>query len=132
MSATRIILIEDEETTRMTIKAALESEGLEILFDTASVTDALNFAKKHRPEAAVIDYNLGSGPNGADLAIGLRKIDPGIGIVLLTAFVNPTQMPAVMARLPNGSKYLIKHSLSKIETLVDEIASAIESAPQRN
>jgi DNA-binding NarL/FixJ family response regulator len=131
VSETQIILIEDDETTRSTIKGALENRGLQILFDTANVADALNFAKKHRPEAAVIDYNLGSGPNGADLARGLRKIDPTIGIVLLTAFLNPTQMPSVMARLPEGSRYLIKHTVSKIDVLVEEISAALKSAPKK-
>jgi hypothetical protein len=132
MAKARIILIEDEENTRLTLKKALENKGFQILLDTASVADALNFAKKHRPEAALIDYNLGPGPNGADLAKGLRKIDPGIGIVLLTAFLNPTQMPSLMARLPQGSKYLIKHAVSEIQVLVDAIEGAIKSAPQSN
>lgn len=131
MSETQIILIEDDETTRSTIKGALENRGIQILFDTPNVADALNFAKKHRPQAAVIDYNLGSGPNGADLARGLRKIDPGIGIVLLTAFLNPTQMPTVMAQLPEGSRYLIKHTVSKIDVLVEEISAALKSAPKK-
>jgi len=34
-----------------------------------------------------------------------------------------------VAELPAGSRYLIKHSVTKIEVLVDEIKEAIKSAP---
>ena len=124
MSQLRVMLIEDDELTRSTVKAALLKKGLDIIFDTAKVADALNFAKKHRPDVAVVDYNLGSGPNGIDLANGLRKFDPSMGIVLLTAFLNPTHLPTQIAKLPKGSKYLIKHSVSEIDVLVKEIQAA--------
>lgn len=126
MNATRILIIEDDELTRTTIESALSKQGLDVLLSTASVSEALNFAKKHRPEAAVIDYNLGKGPNGVDAANGLRKIDPNIGIVLMTAFLNPTQLPTLLSKLPKGSHYLIKHSVTEIGVLVSEIEETIK------
>lgn len=123
-------MVEDDEFTRATVKSALESKGMNIVFDTASVKDAIDFAKNNRPEVAVLDYNLGKGPNGIDLANQLRRFQPGIAIVLLTAFIDPAQLDKKIAELPIGSKYLIKHSVTKIEVLVDEIASALESAPK--
>ena len=127
MSATRIILIEDDDLTRTTIESALNKKGLDVLFSTASISEALIFARKNSPQAAVIDYNLGAGPNGIDAANGLRKIDRNIGIVLMTAFLNPTQLPTLLTKLPRGSKYLIKHSVSEISVLVREIEAAISA-----
>ena len=124
MPSLRVMLIEDDELTRSTVKAALVKKGIDIIFDTPHVADALTFAKKHRPDVAVVDYNLGKGPNGIDLANGLRKFDPSIGIVLLTAFLNPTQLPTQIAKLPKGSTYLIKHSVSEISVLIKEIEAA--------
>lgn len=123
-------MVEDDEFTRATVKSALESKGMNIVFDTASVKDAIDFAKNNRPEVAVLDYNLGQGPNGIDLANQLRRFQPGIAIVLLTAFLDPAQIDKRIAELPAGSKYLIKHSVTKIDVLVDEIASALKSAPK--
>jgi len=127
MSAIRIILIEDDDLTRTTIESALNKKGLDVLFSTASISEALIFARKNKPQAAVIDYNLGAGPNGIDAANGLRKIDRNIGIVLMTAFLNPTQLPTLLTKLPRGSKYLIKHSVSEISVLVREIEAAISA-----
>ena len=123
MAATKInvMLVEDDDFTRSTVKSALESQGLNIVYDTAFVKDGVEFAKKNRPDVAVLDYNLGKGPNGIDLANQLRRMQPEIGIVLLTAFLNPAELDTKIAQLPAGSRYLVKHSVSNIKVLVKEI-----------
>ena len=45
----------------------------------------------------------------------------------MTAFLNPTQLPTLLTKLPRGSKYLIKHSVSEISVLVREIEAAISA-----
>jgi CheY-like chemotaxis protein len=119
-----IMLVEDDEFTRSTVKSALIGQGLNIVYDTAFVKDGIEFAKKNRPDVAVLDYNLGKGPNGIDLAKQLRKIQPEIGIVLLTAFLNPAELDSKISQLPAGSRYLVKHSVSDIQVLVNEIAES--------
>jgi CheY-like chemotaxis protein len=123
MAATKlnVMLVEDDDFTRATVKSALQGQGLNIVYDTAFVKEGIEFAKKNRPDVAVLDYNLGKGPNGIDLANQLRKIQPEIGIVLLTAFLNPAELDTKIAQLPAGSRYLVKHSVSNIKVLVKEI-----------
>ena len=125
-----IMMVEDDDFTRRTVRDALEEKGLNIVFDTSTVKDALEYAKRNRPAVAVLDYNLGKGPNGIDLANQLRRIQPNIAIVLLTAFLDPAQLDKRVAELPAGSRYLIKHSVTKIEVLIEEINQAIKSAPK--
>jgi CheY-like chemotaxis protein len=115
------MLVEDDDFTRSTVKSALEGQGLEIVYDTAFVKEGIEFAKKNRPDVAVLDYNLGKGPNGIDLANQLRRMQPEIGIVLLTAFLNPAELDTKIAQLPAGSRYLVKHSVSNIKVLIKEI-----------
>ena len=115
------MLVEDDDFTRSTVKSALIGQGLNIVYDTALVKEGIEFAKKNRPDVAVLDYNLGKGPNGIDLANQLRKMQPEIGIVLLTAFLNPAELDSKISQLPAGSRYLVKHSVSDIKILVKEI-----------
>ena len=123
MAATKlnVMLVEDDDFTRSTVKSALEGQGVQIVYDTAFVKEGIEFAKKNRPDVAVLDYNLGKGPNGIDLANQLRRMQPEIGIVLLTAFLNPAELDTKIAQLPAGSRYLVKHSVSNIKVLVKEI-----------
>ena len=124
MTKLNVMLVEDDEFTRATVKSALIGEGLNIVYDTALVKEGIEFAKKNRPDVAVLDYNLGKGPNGIDLANQLRKIQPEIGIVLLTAFLNPAELDTKISQLPAGSRYLVKHSVSDIKILVKEILAS--------
>jgi len=119
------MMVEDDEFTRSTIKTALINKGMDIVFDTASVKEAMEYARNNRPEVAVLDYNLGKGPNGIDLANQLRRIQPDIAIVLLTAFLDPAQLDKRIAELPEGSRYLIKHSVTKVDVLIEEINQAL-------
>ncbi len=120
-SKLKVMMVEDDEFTRATVKSALQSQGINIVYDTASVKDGVEFAKQNRPDVAVLDYNLGKGPNGIDLANQLRRMQPEIGIVLLTAFLNPAELDTKISQLPDGSRYLVKHSVSNIKVLVKEI-----------
>jgi len=116
-----VMLVEDDDFTRATVKSALQGQGLNVVYDTPLVKEGIEFAKKNRPDVAVLDYNLGKGPNGIDLANQLRRMQPEIGIVLLTAFLNPAELDTKIAQLPAGSRYLVKHSVSNIKVLVKEI-----------
>ena len=120
-SKLKVMMVEDDEFTRATVKSALQSQGINIVYDTASVKDGVEFAKQNRPDVAVLDYNLGKGPNGIDLANQLRRMQPEIGIVLLTAFLIPAELDTKISQLPAGSRYLVKHSVSNIKVLVKEI-----------
>ncbi len=128
LSQISVMMVEDDETTRNVIKNSLLKNKINVVFDTAFVKDALNFAKQNRPEVAVLDYNLGPGPNGIDLANQLRKFQPQIGIVLLTAFLDPTQLKKRISELPKGSTYLIKHDVVDIQVLIDAIMQAFSNA----
>jgi DNA-binding NarL/FixJ family response regulator len=125
-----VMMVEDDDFTRSTVRSALEGRGLNIVFDTSSAKEAIDYAKSHRPEVAILDYNLGKGPNGIDLANQLRRIQPSIAIVLLTAFLDPAQLDKRVAELPTGSRYLIKHSVTRIEVLIEEIGKAIKDIPK--
>jgi len=127
MKPIRIIVVEDDAFTRATIKAALQLQGVEVIHDTSNVASAMKIARNARPDAAVIDLDLGKGPNGIDLAIGLRNSLPEIGIVLLTGFVDPRLLNPEIGKLPKGSKYLIKQRISNIEVVHDAILESISA-----
>lgn len=116
-----VLLVEDDEFTRQTIKQALITKGVKVAFDVNNVKEAIEWARVNHPDVAVLDYNLGAGPNGIDLANSLRKSLPEIGIVLLTAFLDPAHLREKISLLPKGSRYLIKHDVTIIDMLIEEI-----------
>jgi DNA-binding response OmpR family regulator len=76
----KLLLVEDNHFMRTLITEVLESEGFELaIAETAS--QAIKLADSFDPDAAILDVELGAGPNGFDVARILRDSSPEIGIV---------------------------------------------------
>jgi DNA-binding response OmpR family regulator len=54
-----VLVVEDELFIGLELKACLEDAGFLVLGPAGSVRDALNLITKRRPDAAVLDVNLG-------------------------------------------------------------------------
>ena len=83
-----------------------------------------------KPDAAVVDLDLGPGPNGIDLAISLRRRRPGMGIVILTSYEDPRLIGPKIPNPPIGTEYLVKRSVGEVETLYRSIQKSIVNASQ--
>lgn len=120
----RVLLVEDEDFTRTTLSAALELHGMKVAARASGAAEAMTAARMSTFDVAVLDLDLGPGPTGIDLAHGIRRLRPRVGIVLLTSFVDPRLLSSSLDDLPLGAAYVVKQSLQSMELLV----SAIEAA----
>ena len=113
----RVLVVEDDDFARVTVAGALKSEGFEVVEAVAGVEAAIDVARTHELDVAVLDLDLGTGPTGIDLAYGLRKVQPDIGIVILTSFSDPRLLTSSVREPPAGSVYVVKQSLTDIGLL---------------
>lgn len=124
----RIMVVEDNAFTRTTVCGALRDAGINVVADTGSAAEALEMASRFAPHAAVLDLDLGEGPNGVDLAVALREALPAIGIVILTSFADPRLTGRNVDHLPGGSVYMVKSELSDARALARAIGNSIRMA----
>ena len=115
-SGPRILLVDDDEFTRFLLARTLTTFGYDNVAACAGVTEALTSAEADRPAAAILDLDMGAGPNGIDLGHALRKRFPDIALILLTSFEDPRLQGGVSA-LPVGTIYLTKRSIGNDEIL---------------
>ena len=137
MRQIRVLLVEDHDFTRTTVAASLRTEQCKVVASVASARDALRAVDDHQIDCAVIDLNLGMGPNGLDLAHRLRDHDPAIGIVLLTTFKDPRLLKVDLQPLPSGAVYLLKDDVrttsqmrEAIETALDNVITKVKTPAQ--
>jgi len=78
---TSVVVVEDDDFTRWTLRETLEGHGYTVVADCATAAEAFAAQKLHHPRVALLDLDLGRGPNGIDVAGTLRRNDPSIGIV---------------------------------------------------
>jgi len=128
LCVTTVLVVDDSGFARALISGALRDAGMTVLATVASASEAVEAARAHHPEVAVLDLNLGTGPNGIDLAQALRRANPLIGIVILTTYEDPRLLPIDADSLPLGSLYLIKDALTDIQMLVDAVDTSLDTS----
>lgn len=84
MSATRILLVDDEESLRVTLAANLELEGYEVV-EAGSGEAALELAERETFDVVLSDIRM-PGMNGVELFRALRARWPTVPCVLMSAF----------------------------------------------
>lgn len=125
MAATqKLLIVEDNPFMRVLISDLLESEGFEVVA-VDSAANAVQAAASFDPDAAILDVELGIGPNGFDLARILRESAPELGLVFLTNIPEPKTIGVDNRSIPKDAAYLIKESVGDIELLLKAIKSSL-------
>ncbi len=122
----KILIVDDEAQIRKLLTRLMELEGYEVL-SAADCKSALKLLEFHAPEVVVCDVFLPDG-NGIELVANIKKRDPKIEIVLLTAHGN---IPDCVQAIKNGAfDYITKgNDNNKIIPLVSR---AMEKARTNN
>lgn len=127
----RCLIVEDDDFTRVTLQAALRAEQFEVVGAVGSAEDAMRFVQSNDVDVATLDLDLGPGPTGTDVAFGIRRLRPTVGIVILTSFSDPRLLASSTRELPAGATYVVKQSLTDIGFLSEAIRGAATPAGPR-
>ncbi len=122
----RVLVVEDDGLTRSSVASALRLQGMEIIGEAAGASDAMRFAQAGNPDIAVLDLDLGAGPNGADIAVALRRLNPAIGIVVLTTYDSPRLLASQAPDLPPRTVFLRKRDIETVADLVRAVRLSAE------
>jgi DNA-binding NtrC family response regulator len=120
-----LLIVDDEPTIRVAIRRYMEASGFKV-DEAASCEEARVAAGRQRFAAAVLDYRLPDG-TGVELMPDLRRLDPDLPIVLLSA--HATVEVAVAAVKDGASHVLIKPV--ELGALLQVLRREIENAQAR-
>ncbi len=123
----RLLLVDDDPFTRLTLSATLTSLKFLNIAQAASVAEAISIAEAAKPQVAIVDLDLGEGPTGIDLAHRLREISPRIGIVVLSTYTEPRLIGSKQQAMPDRAIYVVKQSITSSEMLLDAITKSLSS-----
>jgi DNA-binding NarL/FixJ family response regulator len=115
----RLMLVDDHAILREGLRALLELEPFfEVVGEAADAASAVQMAMSCRPDIVLTDIGL-PGLSGLSLVSELRKLLPGVRVILLTAYASEEYIRAGMDARADG--YVLKDSGHK------ELLQAIES-----
>jgi two-component system, NtrC family, response regulator AtoC len=127
VKSTKVLVIDDERLVRNSMGRALRDEGYEV---TAAATVAEGFARfeDFRPQVVILDIKLPDG-SGLDLLPRLRKIDPSVQVVVITAFGE--EKTAAQAMKLGAADFLKKpYDLGELRHAVDSAARSLARETQ--
>lgn len=132
----RVLVLEDDPFTRLSVVAALRHFGFDVVAEEAEPGRAIERAMAVKPEVAMLDLHLGKGATGLDVAKELRRVNPRIGIVMLTSFEDPRLLGPSLPPVPRGTVYLTKKSVQNLALLKaavnDAAAAALDKSEPEN
>ncbi len=97
----RVLLVDDDESVRITLAALLEDEGFSVELAGSSAEARSRISEGSRYDLVLLDQNLGDGL-GIDLVPRLRAEVPMARIVLLSGVEADPSDPSVDARVAKG------------------------------
>jgi len=123
LSATKLIIVDDEEAQRELLRGFLAQHGFEV-YDFPDGQSALEGYRTVFAPVALIDMKM-PGMTGIELLIHLREINPFVQVIVLTAFGSVET--AVAAMRAGAFDYLTK----PVEDL-DELLIKLRKAAEQN
>jgi DNA-binding NtrC family response regulator len=116
-----IIVVDDEEMIRWTLKEALESEGYNVnAFGNGR--DFLKFFNEKGGDIVLLDVRLPDS-NGLDLLLEVTRLDPDAIVVIMTAFGDVEVAVSAMKR--GAFDYISKpYSLDEVSLMIKKIVQA--------
>jgi DNA-binding NarL/FixJ family response regulator len=106
MGSIRVLLADDHEVTRMSIKALLEQHPrLQVVAEVGSGEEAIAQALAHRPDVVVMEARM-RGMSGLEACRKIVEQLPSTRVVLLTTFAGDELL---FSRMPTGAaRYVLK------------------------
>lgn len=125
----QVLVVDDEPFILGLVAQVVSDAGFEVI--TASgAREAIEALDTHDPEAAILDIDLGTGPNGLDLAMVLLEQVPHIALVFLTQVAAPDLAHRSPAP-PEQAAYLVKRDLSDPAKLISALELVLTDGDPR-
>ena len=122
---TKIAIVEDEPLFRGLLENHLRRHPrLEVVGAFADGVSALASLPEIGPDVVTLDIEMPGRMDGIEVGLALRQRLPGLGIVILSNHADPRFLGALPREATSGWSYLLKRSVSDIETLDRAIEGA--------
>ena len=118
MATEKILIVDDEQSMTQFLGIVLRKEGYQVA-STNSGKDALEKVRGESFDAVITDIRM-PGMDGIQLLEGIKKIDPTLPVVIMTAYAS--QQSAIDAVNLGAFQYLIKNAKN------DEIKLVVRNA----
>ena len=125
----RIVLAEDQYLAREGLRRLLETrDELEVTSTCGDLDSLLEAVNADQPDVVVTDIRMppGNTDEGIQAATQLRKTSPEVGVVVLSQYVIPSYVLALLEGGSENRAYLLKERVNDLNQLVAAVHAVAE------
>ncbi len=120
-------MINDDAFELAIMSASLRLHSTNIVGEATNMLIAENLFRSLQPEIVLIDLQF-SGEEAIGLLQRFRKIDPTLGIVIITSCPDLRLFGLLEKNIPHGSRIILKRSVSDLSIITYALTECMQSA----
>jgi len=119
----RVLVGEDQPFVREGILRVLEEGGFDVVGTAADAVELTQLAAAYRPDVIVTDIQMppDHGDDGLRAALAIRQANPGIGVLVLSQYLEDSYAFALVADGAQGVGYLLKEKIGDLRAFTDAV-----------
>src|SRR5260370_7703511 len=119
----RVLVGEDQSIVREGIVRVLEDSGLEVVGAAADARDLVREARADRPDVVITDIQMPPDhtDDGLRAALEIRAAEPGVGVLVLSQFLEDRYAFDLVADGAQGVGYLLKEKVGDLHVFTDAV-----------
>ena len=119
----RVVLADDSVLLREGLVRLLTEAGCEVVAAVGDAPALVEAVREHRPDVAVVDIRMPPGmtDDGLRAAVETRVVQPGLAVLVLSAYVELSYADVLLSDGRGGVGYLLKDRVTSLVVLVDAL-----------
>lgn len=126
-----VLIASDDAFELATLSAALRLHSINVVAEAKTEEIAQNLYKFLSPEVVVIDLQFAS-EEALALVNKFRKVNPALGIVLITACPDLRLLGLVEKQIPMGSQVILKKSVADLSVISHAISNSLLAIAEKS
>jgi DNA-binding NarL/FixJ family response regulator len=123
----RVLLVDKDPFQLATLTASLRLHGENIVGEASNISLAENLFRSLQPELVLIDLQPPA-EEGILFLQKVRKVNPKVGIVIMTSCPDLRLMGLQERDIPRGIKLILKAAVSDLSSITTALSASIETA----
>lgn len=119
----RVVICEDQALLREGIVALLREQDIDVVAQAEDGPGLLRIVAGHKPDLAIVDVRLPPTftDEGVRAAIEARARMPGLGVLILSQYVEPVYTAELLDSGEGGIGYLLKERVGDVKAFVGAV-----------
>lgn len=119
----RIVIAEDDFLLREGVALLLRAESLDVVATAGNPDEFLAAVDEHRPDVAIVDVRMPPThtDEGITAAVTARRRQPGLAVLVLSAYVEQTFATQLLADGGSRLGYLLKERVGRVTEFLDAL-----------